>query len=125
MLLAVLRAEAAAARASAFAILSAEYARDVAGAKSRFKGAELIAALNAIRQHHLAAERALSSKLLLEARTRRRIVLAASRAKRKTQGKSFQVSAAAHGNRCHASESDLQERRQFRIRRRSPPKPRR
>jgi len=125
----MLRAEAASARASAFAILSAEYARKVAGAQSHLKGAELVAALSAIRQHHLAAEGTLLSKLGHDARIRRRTVLSGLRARRKAQGTKFHTTAAAHGNPSHAAPgSVVKDRLQFRVRRarrqRSPPKPR-
>jgi len=124
----MLRAEATSTRSSAFAILSAEFASKIAGAKSHFKGAELAAALNIIRQHHLAAERALASRLSSAARARRHTVLAALRSKRKAQRKNFQAAAAHARPRHSAPESDVKERRQFRMRRprrrRAPPRPR-
>jgi hypothetical protein len=93
-LLALLRTEAASQRASAFGLLSADTASKVAAARSRYKGDELVAALDAIHAQHAAAERTLSAKLDQAARARRRVLLAALREKRRAHNELFR--AAAH-----------------------------
>ena len=88
-----LRGEAHAARAGALAILAAEYGRKIADARARLAGPDLIAALEAIRREHLAAEGAMKRTLSVRERQRRREALHFLRTKRKQKTGSFEHAA--------------------------------
>ena len=106
-----LRAEAHGARAAALGLLAAEYGRKIADVRMRLSGPALAAALAALRQEHVAAERALSAKLSGQARDHRREALASLRRRRKERGGRFHNAAETAGARPPPRQQKHRQRR--------------
>jgi hypothetical protein len=88
-ILAGARAGTARARSAGLAQLAAEFARKIAAARRHYSGDELAAALAALHNEQRAAETALLVKLAVEARNRRRTMLAALRGTGQGRGGDF------------------------------------
>lgn len=109
-----LRADALGQRAAALGLLAADYGRKIADVRARLSGPSLIAALAALRQEHVAAERSLSAQLSGQARQRRREALASLRARRKERGGHFNVAAERAATPAHSQKRRPRRRRRKR-----------
>jgi hypothetical protein len=98
-ILASARAGTAQARGADLALLAAEFARKIAAARRHYSGDELAAALAALHSERRAAETALLAKLAVEARNRRRAMLAALRGTGQGRGGDFRQTLHARSTR--------------------------
>jgi hypothetical protein len=87
------------ARGADLALLAAEFARKIAAARRHYSGDELAAALAALHNEQRAAETALLVKLAVEARNRRRAMLAALRGTGQGRGGDFRQTLHARSTR--------------------------
>jgi hypothetical protein len=87
------------ARGADLALLAAEFARKIAAARRHYSGDELAAALAALHNEQRAAETALLVKLAVEARNRRRAMLAALRGPGQGRGGDFRQTLHARSTR--------------------------
>lgn len=93
------RAGTAQARGAGLAFLAAEFARKIAAGRLHYSGDEPAAALAALHSERRAAEMALLAKLAIEARNRRRAMLAALRGTGQGRGGVFRQTLRARSTR--------------------------